>query len=130
MDFFIRDFKKSFLFKKVYKKYYKKQSYKKITDPRLLLLYLQSSTCTVVGLVASNWVEAMFILFMLGILVLHHSQPTLLPTSLLVLNILLALRELLQLRSEPTHPPLRSKGQSTGTRISLFVVRKTHNKSD
>jgi hypothetical protein len=54
-----------------------------------------------VGLILSNWLEVLFILFMLGILVLHNQQV--LHTALLILLVLLALRELFQLRSALPH---------------------------
>ncbi len=58
---------------------------------------VQGSKCTAVGLILSNWLEVLFILFMVGILVLHSQQV--LHTALLILIVLLALRELFQLRS-------------------------------
>jgi hypothetical protein len=56
---------------------------------------LQSSKWRVVGLVFSNWVEVVFILFMVAIIILGSQILT---TALLALLVLLVLRELLQLR--------------------------------
>jgi hypothetical protein len=80
----------------------------------------QGSKCTAVGLILSNWLEVLFILFMLGILVLHSQV---LHTALLILLVLLALRELFQLRSAflltfypiehcPLNPIITFKGQT------------------
>jgi hypothetical protein len=74
-----------------------------------------------VGLILSNWLEVLFILFMVGILILHNQQV--LHTALLILLVLLALRELFQLRSAlpphlfillncPFNPLITFKGQT------------------
>jgi hypothetical protein len=82
---------------------------------------VQGSKWTAVGLILSNWLEVLFILFMLGILILHSQQV--LHTALLILLVLLALRELFQLRSAllltfyplehcPFNPLITFKGQT------------------
>ncbi len=82
---------------------------------------VQSSKCSAVGLILSNWLEVLFILFMLGILILHNQQV--LHTALLILLVLLALRELFQLRSAflLTFYPLR-KSSLTLSSFKVFIT--------